>query len=181
MANHDNAPYIAEAIRSVQAQSIPDWELVIVDDDSSDDSIDVIEPFLDDPRIQLVRHDRNRGYIGTLMTAIATARADILGILDSDDALAPQALASMLTAYDACPEASGAYSQFVYCDAELHPVRPGYSRAIPVGLSNLHLNCASAFRTFRKSAYLRTPGFDESLLFADDKDLLYKLEEQGRG
>ena len=83
MANKNNARYIEVAIKSVISQSYPNWELIIVDDNSSYNSVDIIKPFLSDMRINLIRHYQNNGYGATLKTATANASIEVLGILDA--------------------------------------------------------------------------------------------------
>ncbi len=178
MASYGNAAYIREAIASVCAQSMSAWELIVVDDASPDDSNNIVATF-DDPRIRLVRHDHNQGYVAALKTAIDEATAPVVGILDSDDQLAPEALAAMLAAF-ADPDVAMAYSQFVYCDADMRPRKTGYSAPLPAGSTALHHNTVSAFRTFRKAAYTDTQGLVVDLDYAEDKDLIYKLEEVGK-
>jgi len=70
MANYNNSKYIAETIQSVLDQKFKDWELVIVDDCSTDNSIKVIKPYLKDVRIRLLKNKVNIGYIGTLKRLI---------------------------------------------------------------------------------------------------------------
>jgi hypothetical protein len=110
----------------------------------------------------------------------AEARAPLAGIIDSDDALDRTAMAAVLSHYAADPQLGLAYSRFVYCDEELRPLRPGFSRPIPPGSSALHENCVSAWRTFRLEAFRRTSGFDPGLPYAEDKDIIFKMEEVGR-
>ena len=54
LTSYNNSKFIGETIRSIQEQSSPDWELIIVDDLSTDDSIDIIETFQTDGRIKLI-------------------------------------------------------------------------------------------------------------------------------
>jgi glycosyltransferase involved in cell wall biosynthesis len=177
MANYNNAEYIAEAIQSVLEQTFQDWELVIVDDCSNDDSIKVIEPYLKDERIRLLQNKVNKGYIGTLKRLVYESRAELLGILDSDDAITNDAIELMYDAYQKNPGYGFIYSQFVWCDDELNPVSKGFCDSISPGKRNLYRDCVSAFRTFRKKDYFKTEGFDESFLYAEDKDLIFKMEE----
>jgi hypothetical protein len=69
------------------------------------------------------------------------------------------------------------YTNFTYCNKDLVPFKKGFCARLPEGRTALELDCVSAFRTFRKTAFLRTAGFDETLVSAIDKDLVYKLEE----
>ncbi len=177
MANYNNGKYIAEAIESVISQIFKDWELVIIDDCSTDNSVEIIKPFLADKRIKLIRNDKNIGKIGVLKEIIKEAKAEILGILDSDDALTKDALLEIYKAYQEHPECGFIYSQFVFCDNNLRPVTDGLCRLIPKGKSNIQKLYTVAFRTFKKSDYYKTSGYDNEILYAEDRDLILKMEE----
>ena len=84
--------YLAIAIRSVLNQSYPHFELLIIDDGSTDDSLMIAEGFRD-PRIQIIRQE-NRGLAGARNTGIRHAQGDYIAFLDSDDAWAPAKLAA---------------------------------------------------------------------------------------
>jgi hypothetical protein len=58
-------------------------------------------------------------------------------------------------------------------------VGPMDATAIPQGKTNLHRSRVSHLKTFRKRVYEKTEGYDESILYAEDKDLTYKMEEVG--
>lgn len=180
MANFNKSEYIAEAIISVVGQSYKNWELVIVDDASMDNSIAAVKPFLKDSRIKLFQNSNNLGYIKTLKKLIAESKYVIIGILDSDDALAPNALEEIAKAYCEHPDCGLIYSQCVYCDSDLNPAHKGYSAAIPEGKSNLHCNSVVAFRTFKKEAYEQAGGYDGKMLYAEDIDLTLRIEEKAK-
>jgi len=177
MANFNKADYIAQTVKSVLEQNFADWELIIFDDNSFDDSIKNISIFLSDQRIRLIRNKCNIGYIQSLENLVNLAKAEILCILDSDDALAPDALKEISRSYNEHPDCGMIYSQCWYCDENLKPIHLGFSKKIPEGKSNLHENSIVALRTFRKSAYLKTAGYDDDVLYAEDIDLSLKLEE----
>jgi len=177
MANYNNSKYIAEAIQSILNQTFKDWELAIIDDCSTDNSLDIIIPYLTDERIRLIKNKNNLGYIKTLKKLIYESRAEILGILDSDDALTNDALEVMYNNHEKNPDCGFIYSQFIYCDNKLNPEKKGYCNSVPPGKTNLHCNCVSAFRTFKKKEYFKTDGFDEEILYAEDKDIIFKMEE----
>ena len=177
MANYNNAEYIAEAIQSVLEQTFQDWELVVVDDCSTDDSIKVIEPYLKDERIRLLQNKVNKRYISTLKRLVYESRAELLGILDSDDAITKDAIELMYDAYQKNPDCGFIYSQFVWCDDKLNTVSKGFCDSIAPNKGNIHRDRVSAFRTFRKKDYFKTEGFDENFLYSEDKDLIFKMEE----
>ncbi len=80
MANYNNGKYIEEAIRSVANQGYPNWELIIVDDLSTDNSIETINFILEEKRIKLIQHEHRMGYGGSLKTAINQASNDIYAL-----------------------------------------------------------------------------------------------------
>ena len=180
MANYNNGKYLSEAIQSVLDQTSADWELLIVDDCSKDDSRDVIANYLADERIRYLPNEVNQGYTKSLIKMIAAARADLIGIIDSDDVLDKEAVAVMIETYQNHPEIGFAYSQFQVCDEKLQPLALGFCRALLPGQSNLHAQSMNHFKTFRKSVYAQTAGYDVRI-FAEDIDLFFKLEEISRG
>ena len=86
------ARYIGQAIESVQAQTLTDWEMIIVDDASPDETAAVVERYLDDPRIKLIRSERNRGECGARNLALEAAQGEWVAPLDADDWFASQRL-----------------------------------------------------------------------------------------
>jgi teichuronic acid biosynthesis glycosyltransferase TuaG len=91
------APTIAAAIASVKQQTHTDWELLITDDCSPDDTADIVTRMAqDDPRIKLLRHTRNKRAWGARNTSIAAATGRYLAFLDSDDLWTPDKLARSL-------------------------------------------------------------------------------------
>ncbi|UCG46527.1 MAG: glycosyltransferase [Phycisphaerales bacterium] len=180
MANYNNARYVAQAIESVCKQTFEDWELIIVEDCSTDNSADVISPYLSDNRIRLVRHGQNRGYTAALKTGIANVRSEDFGILDSDDCLKTEAVEKMYRWHIERPDCGFVYSQFVYCDENLAETRIGFCREIPAGKTSLDAGVVSHFKTFKLRDYLKTSGYDENILYAEDIDIVYKMEEVTR-
>ena len=180
MANYDNARYICEAVESVLGQSFTDWELIIIDDCSTDNSLQIIDKYLTDNRIRLIRHETNKGYVAALKTGISSVRSRLFGILDSDDTLAENALAVMHRHHLASPDCGLIYSQFICCDENLKPQNAGFCRRIPEGLTSIDVDAVSHFKTFKLDYYLTTAGFDEAILYAEDKDIIYKMEEVGK-
>lgn len=177
MANYNNSAYIKEAIESVINQTFSSWELLIVDDKSKDDSLNIIEKFTSDNRIKLFKNNKNKGYIYSLKKLIKLSSSDVLCILDSDDALMPEALETMFEAHKHNQQYGFIYSNYMICDEYMHAKHIGNCGKIPEGISNITCDCVSHFRTYKKSAYLKTDGYDESILYAEDKDITFKLEE----
>jgi glycosyltransferase involved in cell wall biosynthesis len=85
-ANYNAAKYISDTIESVLAQSYDNWEMIIVDDCSSDNSIEIIESYIaKDSRIKLVQLEQNSGAAVARNRAIELAQGRFIAFLDSDD------------------------------------------------------------------------------------------------
>jgi len=97
IANYNRERTIGRAIDSVLMQDSDDWELIVVDDGSTDGSVEVIERY-DDPRIRLARHKVNRGVTAAKNTGFDRIRGEWFTTLDSDDEMAPDALSVMMAA-----------------------------------------------------------------------------------
>lgn len=94
LCNYNYGRFIGQAIESVLAQTFSDFELIIVDDASTDDSRAVIAGY-DDPRIHCHHHATNQGQAAAFNTAFAAARGDWIALLDSDDWWTPDKLATL--------------------------------------------------------------------------------------
>src|SRR5262245_50997290 len=103
MPNYNKGQYIDEAINSVVAQTFTDWELVIVDDASTDDSSQRVERYLGDRRIRIYKKEKNEGISKTSIDGLTKVASGIVGILDSDDALAREAIEKVYTVYTQQP------------------------------------------------------------------------------
>lgn len=102
MTSYNYAAYLGEAVASVLAQTWTDWELLVVDDGSTDDSVAIVEDFARrDPRIRLLRHGDggNHGLPASLERGIKAAVAPLVAFLESDDAWRPDCLERRLQAF----------------------------------------------------------------------------------
>jgi glycosyltransferase involved in cell wall biosynthesis len=88
---YNRAATLRRCVGSVLAQTFTDWELIAVDDGSSDGSVGVLEAF-GEARIRVIRHERNRGPAAARNTAIEAARGEYLALIDSDDEWMPTKL-----------------------------------------------------------------------------------------
>ena len=182
MANYNNSRYLDTAIRSVMAQDHSDWELILVDDGSTDGFSEAIAPFKDDERIKIFRNTGNYGCGYTKSKCAAEASGVLLGFLDPDDALSPDALSSMVAAHRENPGCGLIHSTHFICDEHLSASRiADYPRSLPAGTSYLLLNDGRIhhFASFSKRHYERTEGISPLNKRAVDQDLYYKLEETG--
>jgi glycosyltransferase involved in cell wall biosynthesis len=97
--NYDYGRYIVECIESVLAQTCPAHEIIVVDDGSSDDSVDLLkEHFAGRPELKIITQ-RNQGQISAIATGIEAATGDIVCLLDADDLHHPEYLAVLREEY----------------------------------------------------------------------------------
>jgi hypothetical protein len=114
MPTFKQAPFIRRAVESLLVQTLTDWELIIVDDASPDDTAAMLAPYLHDLRIRYTRLERNVGLGAALNIATAQATGHYLAYLPSDDHYYPEHLASLAAILDARPEVYLASSHLRY-------------------------------------------------------------------
>ena len=103
MAAKNYARFLPEAVESVFAQTVTDWELVVIDDGSTDHTPDAVRPFLRDPRVRYFRSDA-LGQPRAKNLGIALSRGPLVAFLDADDAWAATKLEKQLAVFAAKPE-----------------------------------------------------------------------------
>ena len=174
MPAYNVARYIAESIESVQAQSMRDWELVIVDDGSTDRSAAIARGYAaGDPRI-VVFQQANGGISAARNHALRQATGEYIAILDSDDVWEPGYLAEQLEAFAAHPDVDIVTGNGWFLGSRLHgqPARPFPDRRPQPTLATILEDETSIFimSMFRRRVYERIGGFDETLRTNEDYD-----------
>lgn len=104
MAMYNAAQFLHQAVASVLAQTYRDFELIVVDDASTDDSLSVLEGF-SDPRMRIIRHRTNMGAALSRNDALSVASGEFVAIMDADDVCAPARLERQVAFLDANPQA----------------------------------------------------------------------------
>lgn len=188
MPVYNAARFVRQAIESVLSQEDVSFELVVVDDGSTDGS-GAIAAGLKDPRIVLLHNDRRQGIGACHNRILREARAPYLAHVDADDLLLPGALAAMVRALDENPHAALAHCHFFDVDEEGRTTidafaarwnlfgrtrRPGVDYRARLARSNV----ANALRTYRRDVFSRVGEFDESLRFGVDYDMALRLAEK---
>jgi glycosyltransferase involved in cell wall biosynthesis len=163
---------LADTIESVQAQTFADWEMVIVDDGSTDATRALAQGYAErDARIRVISQE-NRGSGGAHNTAARNAAAGLLVMLSADDLLLPDHLARFDRFIDANPDA-GLYScngYYLYDDGvrELSRLNEGWADPVGASMSDLLHACFFATGTvFRREVFDAVGGFPEDL-YAED-------------
>jgi len=183
IANYNNGNYLQEAIDSVLGQTYTNWEVVIVDDKSTDNSFEIYDKYKDDKRFRFYYNENNEGCGYTKRRCAELAKGELCGFLDPDDALMPTAIEVMVKAHAEHPECSLIYSTCYRYSGDRSENMPiwDYIGEIPEDSDFLiyRKKLVSHFVSFKRAAYLKTDGIDASLQAAVDRDLYYRLEEQG--
>ena len=112
---YNSSVTLRETLLSVQNQSYQDWECIIVDDCSSDNSVEIAQMFVrNDNRFLCLQHERNRGVSAARNTALSIAKGRYIQFLDADDAIAPAKLSSHVNYLDANKDIDLVYSDFFH-------------------------------------------------------------------
>lgn len=179
IANYNNGRYLQEAIDSVLAQSYTNWEVIIVDDGSTDNSSEIYEKYKQDPRFHIYYNEQNMGCGYTKRKCAELAQGKICGFLDPDDAILQNAIDIMVKTHISHPEVSLVTSRYYYCDINLIPYKESEPLNIPKGKDffTLQRYTAEVFSAFKKDIYNKTEGISEKYHLGIDQDLYFKLEE----
>lgn len=117
MPSYNAAAYINSAILSIINQTLTDWELIIVDDASQDNTVQIIKS-IDDPRIKLVEQPSNQGYPFAMNVGIDVASGTYIARMDADDVSAPTRLEEQIQALEN-------NSQAGFCGTARYRITPG--------------------------------------------------------
>lgn len=181
MSMRNSAATVAEAVRSLQLQTLSSWELVVIDDGSHDASAAVVEGFAD-PRIRVVREAESRGLAARLNQAIGLARGEFIARMDSDDICFPERLERQINALRNDPSIDLlASSAVVFNDAGaligILPVFTGHDEMVGrpfEGIPMPHPTWCG------RAAWFRANPYDSALLKAEDQDLLLRSHRHSR-
>ncbi len=174
---------VARAIESVAAQTLPPDEIIVVDDASTDRTIDVVESFSKSLKtLKLISLKTNAGAAQARNIAIQRAKSDLIAFLDSDDVWYSEKLSKQVREFDANKKVVAAFCGVVI-------IKPGtdyrhhYIPKPEITLNDLYhssllvtMSCA----IIRKAALLDVGGFDETLRNCEDWDLFIRLAERGK-
>ena len=153
--------HIAACIDSVLAQTVGDWELIVVDDGSTDDSAEIVRSY-GDARIILV-HQQNAGLPAARNTGLRNARAELISFLDSDDLYEPDKLANHLRHLESAPDVALSYGSRLDIDDDGQPLKIARAPQT-VGLRELVTGYPFTINDImiRRSEIERVGQFDES-------------------
>ena len=169
---YNRAGLVTEAIDSVLAQTRSDFEIVVIDDGSTDDTPDVLAPYMD--RIRYIRQE-NRGLAGARNRGINEARGRHLAFLDSDDRFEPELLEAVFETFESYPEAGAVFSAEAEIDADGNRLDRVFTKKsagpyfTPVSMLDEDTRVGSGRPPVIKKEWVdRLGGFDETIRCAVD-------------
>lgn len=180
---YNGEEHLDEAIRSVLGQTFRHFELLVIDDGSTDGSLSIINRHAgEDPRITVITRG-NLGLIATLNEGLEKARGEYLARMDADDIALPERFERQIGFLMANPECVLLGSSFVFIDrsgraGRFHPCFANdltIRHALPVEGCVLH-----PAAMFRRSAVMEVGGYDEAYVTAEEYELWRRLTHVGQ-
>ena len=177
--------YLAEAVESVLSQTFSDFEFIIIDDGSTDRSLEILQRYAEqDDRIRLVSRP-NTGLIGALNEGLALARGELIARMDADDISLPERFSRQLEYLLAHPNCIAIGSRAVMIDPEGAPLCEMSKEATHEEIDAFHLTgrggaLLHAASMIRREILKAVGGYRKEFPDAEDYDLFLRLAEVGR-
>ena len=168
-----------DAIDSVYAQTYTNWEIILVDDASTDNSKELYKELEKDGRIHIFYNKENKGCGYTKRRCVELANGEFCGFLDPDDRLLPDAIKVHTDKHINSKNISCILSRYYNCDENMNIISELRLLQIAEGKSYFtNRNYAPEhFASFKKCAYNKTEGISSDINMGVDQDLYFKLEE----
>ncbi|QIR36754.1 CHAT domain-containing protein [Tolypothrix sp. PCC 7910] len=178
ITNYNRELFLGEAIASVLRQTWRDFELLVWDDGSTDNSVAIAQKYAgQDSRVRVIAAP-HQGVTAARRDAIAQTTGTYIGWVDSDDYLAPTALEKTVTILNRQPEIGFVYTDYLDVDDKSKVIRYGRRSLIPYSQERLLVDFMTfQFRLIRRSIYDLVDGFNGSPNYAEDYDLCLRLSE----
>lgn len=179
----NSSAYLREALESVRNQTFGDFELVVINDGSTDNSSGILRGFADqEPRMRLIERP-NRGLIDTRNQLLAEACGDLIAWMDSDDLSHPVRLERQVAAFDAHPSLICVGTNVQLVDPQggalgVEEFPEGDEAIRSEQARGAGLRFASTMQ--RRTAAMATKGFRHPLRMGEDLDFLLRVSEHGQ-
>lgn len=170
---YNGARYLAESIQSCLDQTYANWELIIVDDASTDDTPAIIAGFAArDSRVRSLRHETNKRLPATLNDGFAQARGAYLTWTSDDNRYRPEALATLVRALDAKPDAAFVYAGYDVIDDDGRYVQTNHAQ--PPARFIQGYDAVPCF-LYRRAVYEELGGYADDLFLAEDYEYWLRI------
>ena len=179
--SYNNAPYIGKAIESILNQSFTDFEVIVIEDCSTDNSREVINSYMEqDSRIHVIHHEKNKGVAAARNSGIQAAKGEFIAILDADDEFLPTRLQLLYEKIIKEPNIALVHSD-IFVVNEQKKIKwvikgePIYSEEYIPGEVLRRRGCHLGQPLMRKACMELVGLYDETLPGAEDYDLYHRL------
>lgn len=178
LTTFNHARFLGDALASVAAQTVAAYEVIVVDDGSTDDPASVVKAW---PSVQLIRQT-NQGLSAARNVGWRAATGDFVVFLDADDLLRPNALAVNIQRFECVPESAFVYAGHEVIDEYGAHLRTGFAHGDGSDAYERFLrgNAVGMHATvmYRRDRIAEAGGFDTSLVAAEDYELLLRLSRR---
>jgi glycosyltransferase involved in cell wall biosynthesis len=180
---YNAADFVAEAIQSILTQTFSDFEVIVIDDGSHDDTAKVIAPIAaSDPRIRFLSRP-NRGVSETRNEAIAMSRGNLLALMDADDVALPHRFAVQIERFRQDPSlvCLGGWHWMIDTAGRVFRkvTAPTDNDSIQRLILSGHMPVCNPTAMMRRDAFLKTGGYVHETFPAEDLDLFLRLIDHG--
>lgn len=175
---YNRAYLIPRAIQSVLNQTCEDFEIIVVDDGSTDNTNEVVES-INDERIRYIRHERNKGAAAARNTGIMAAKGKYIAFLDTDDEWLPEKLEKQMAAFrNASSQIGVVYTSLVRIEGDRTYIPPPRARKKEGNIyCNLLGECfvLTSTTVVNRECFTKVGMFDERFSVAEDWDLFIRI------
>jgi glycosyltransferase involved in cell wall biosynthesis len=180
LATYNYGRYLAGALDSALGQTFDDLEIIVIDDGSTDETQQVIKPYLTNPRVRYFTSD-HCGQPAAKNTGIRLTRAPLIAFLDADDLWLPTKLAKQVALFDDNPNLGVVYSRRLLMDEQgrsLHFMQPALPRGNVLDAMFRHNFICFSSAVVRRTVLEEVGIFDTQLALAIDYDLWLRIAQR---
>ncbi len=185
MPAYNAEKFISESIESIVNQDCPNWELLVLDDASTDSTLQIIQAFQDE-RIRVFQHQENLGYLLSCNELFEKTEGDFITFLDADDTCKPNRISSCLSAFESDTELYFLTTDHIRTDESgktisEHRIKIDYGRYASEPTYNPTICCATIF--VKTELVQQTQGYRRLFRGVGGEDYfwLWELSKLGKG
>lgn len=187
--NYNYGHYLRACLDSILNQTLGDFEVILINDCSTDNSLEVIQPYLSDPRIRLINHEVNKGFVASLREGCELSRGQYISVISADDYAYDKT--AFETAYQVLKQDSEIvlfYSAWGEADdtGEIHYTRRATDHdyvaegSVEIRSQLLTSNILHSGTIVKRDAYHKVGGYDQRCRFAVDNNLWLAICAAGK-
>lgn len=185
MTIYNVAPFVATAVASIQQQTFTNWELIIIDDGSTDQTWPIVSDWAGrDKRITAIRNEQNLGTAGALNKGLALAQGNFITRQDGDDISEPGRLAAQVDFLQQNPDIGAVGTAVTLIDHTGQPLghtqHPQHDQQIQQTLLQYMCFCGPTVMARRETFAAAGLYFHKDLSYSEDYDLCLRLAEVGK-